>query len=229
MRKIALVAAVVALACTQACAATTPGASAPAPSTSPPVGPSASPAVSPAASPASPAASPATPSASASAASALSGKRQVFLFPLHKGAEVPESVVAVTAKNRADVTADFGDRALFVPVPTAPRSKTYLMKTGKLRSGGEALCLQVQGNGSNPLTLVTKACDAANKDQTFAFQDNGRDNQGRTTYLIHVDGVYLHYSPDGRYGLIVEESGEGDDLTSFVVVDRGTASIPALD
>lgn len=228
MRKIALLAAVAALACTQACAATTPGTATPAPSVSPPAVPPASPA-SPAVSPASPAASPATPAASPGAASVLSGKRQVFLFPLDKGAEVPESVVAVTAKNRAEITADYGDRALFVPVPTAPRSKKYLMKTGKLQTGGEALCLQVQGNGSNPLTLVTKACDAGNKDQTFAFQDNGRDNQGRTTYLIHVDGLYLHYSPDGRYGLIVQESGEGDDLTSFVVIDRGAATIPALD
>lgn len=225
MRKIALVAAVAALTCTQACAATTPGTAAPGLSASPAVSPT-----SPAAPSTSPAATPdASPAASPGTASVLSGKRQVFLFPLDKGVEVPESVVAVTAKNRADITADYGDRALFVPVPTAPRSKKYLMKTGKLQAGGEALCLQVQGNGSNPLTLVTKACDAGNKDQTFAFQDNGRDNQGRTTYLVHVDGLYLRYSPDGRYGLIVEESGEGDDLTSFVVIDRGAAAIPALD
>ena len=125
-----------------------------------------------------------------------------------------------------NITADYGDRALFVPVPTRPGGSEFLVKTGKLRTGGEALCVQVQGNGSNPLTLVTKACDAGQKNQRFAFAEHGRDKQDRMTYLISVDGIYLHYSPDGRYGLIAEESGEGDDLTSFVIIDRGKATIP---
>lgn len=231
MRKIATLSVLTAaLALAQGCAATTPGTAAPAPSASATTTAEPSPSVSPsvAASPAtSPSSSAAAPAASPSGL--LSGKRQVFFFVLHKGAEVPDSVVAVTAKGRATITADYGDRALFVPVPTAPRSGKYLIKTGKLRTGGEALCLTVRGNGSNPLTLVTAACDAAEKDQQFTFQDNGRDNQDRTTYLIHVDGAYLRYDPDGRYGLIAEESGEGDDLTSWVMVDRGAAGLPDLD
>ena len=113
-------------------------------------------------------------------------------------------------------------------MPARPGGKEFLVKTGKLRTGGEALCAQVQGNGSNPLTLVTKACDAGEQNQLFKFQERGRDKQ-RMTYLISVDGLYLRYSPDGRYGLIVEEPGEGDDLTSFVIIDRGKAAIPALD
>ena len=48
------------------------------------------------------------------------------------------------------------------------------------------------------------------------------------TYLIRVDGLYLHYSPDGEFGLIVQESGEGDDLTSFVLIDRGKATLPTF-
>jgi hypothetical protein len=225
MRKIAtLTLLTAALAVTQGCAGTAPQAAAPAPSASPAVTATPSPSISASSAPAEPAASPAK-----SEAAAISSKRQYFFFPLHRGAEVPESVMAVTTKNRATITADYGDRALFVPVPTTPKGTTYQIRTGKLRTGGEALCLQVQNNGSNPLTLVTKACDTSQKDQLFAFQDNGRDNQGRTTYLIHSDGVYLHYNPDGRYGLIVEESGEGDDLTAWVLVDRGAATLPALD
>ena len=48
------------------------------------------------------------------------------------------------------------------------------------------------------------------------------------TYLISVDGLYMRYDPDGTpgTGLIVQESGEGDDLTSFVIIDRGKATIP---
>jgi hypothetical protein len=153
----------------------------------------------------------------------------VFFVPLDKGATVPDSVPAVTSTGRVDITEDFGDRALFVPVPKSAGSTEFLIKTGKLRSGGEPLCLQVQGNGSNPLTLVTKACDAAETNQLFKFDENGPDKQDRMTYLISVDGLYLHYSPGGRYGLIVEEPGEGDDLTSFVIIDRGGAALPALD
>lgn len=161
----------------------------------------------------------------------LSGKRQVFLYPLDKGVEVPESVPAVTSTGRLDITADYGERALLVPVPKSPGSKQFQIKTGKIRSGGEALCVQVQGNGSNPLTLVTKGCDTAQKDQLFKFDENGPDNQDRMTYLISVDGLYMHYSPDGTAGtgLIVQESGEGDDLTSFVIIDRGQATIPVTD
>jgi hypothetical protein len=175
---------------------------------------------------------PASPSRPASGGGGvLSGDRQVFLYVLDDGAEVPDSVPAVTSSGRLDITADYGDRALLVPVPKSPGSKQFLVKTGKLRSGGEALCLQVRSNGSDPLTLVTKACDAGRKDQSFRFQENGRDNQDRMTYLISVDGLYMRYDPDGPpgTGLIVQESGEGDDLTSFVIIDRGQATIPSLD
>jgi hypothetical protein len=38
----------------------------------------------------------------------------------------------------------------------------------------------------------------------------------------------MRYDPDGTpgTGLIVQESGEGDDLTSFVIIDRGRATLP---
>lgn len=213
---------------------TTPTPVAPAPSTAAPA-PSATPSAEPSRTTAKPPSSAPTsrppsssPPAGATSGGVLSGSRQLFLFVLDKGVEVPETVLGVTADNRLDVTADYGDRALLVPVPTAPGSKKYLIKTGKLRSGGEALCMQVHSNSSNPLTLVTAACDTSEKDQLFTFEENGRDNQDRMTYLIQVNGLYMHYSVDGEYGLIVQESGEGDDLTSFVLIDRGKATLPTF-
>jgi hypothetical protein len=189
--------------------------------------PSATPALSPSAS-ATPDGSP-TPAAPAGDRDELSGKRQVYIVPVADGAGMPLTVLGVDLKGRVNVTDDFGDRAGFVPVQTSPKSKRYLVKTADMRSGGEPLCLQVQGNGSNPLTLVTKACDAGNSNQIFEFQEQGKDKKGQNKYLIHVDGVYLHYSKGSRYGLIVQESGEGDDLTSFVVSGYRDAQLPALD
>jgi hypothetical protein len=204
-----------------------PASTSPSPAPSPSAAPSRTPSSPPSTTPTSKA-PPSSPPAGSGSGGVLSGSRQLFVFVLDNGAEIPDTVLAVTESGRLDVTADYGDRALLVPVPTAPGSKKYLVKTGKLRSGGEALCLQVQNNGSDPLTLVTKACDTSEKDQLFAFEENGRDNQDRMTYRIQVNGVYMHYSPDGQFGLIVEESGEGDDLTSFVLIDRGKATLPTF-
>ena len=159
----------------------------------------------------------------------LSGKRQVYIVPMDNGAELPLTTLGVDDNNRVNVTDDFGDRAGFVPVQTSAKSNKYLVKTADMRSGGEPLCLQVQGNGSNPLTVVTKACDAGNSDQIFQFQEQGKDKRGQNRYLIHVDGVYLHYSKGSRYGLIAQESGEGDDVTSFVVSGYRAAQLPELD
>ncbi|RZU49784.1 hypothetical protein EV385_1538 [Krasilnikovia cinnamomea] len=156
----------------------------------------------------------------------LAGKRQVFLFVLHKGEEVPESVVAVTSSGRVGVTADYGDRALFVPVPTAPSSSEHLIKTGKLTAGGEPYCLRVRGNGSDPLTVVTAACDTRDPAQRFTFAEHGRDNQGRMTYAIRNGDAYLQWNPTGTSGLIAEELGDGNLDTTFVLIDRGAATLP---
>jgi hypothetical protein len=168
-----------------------------------------------------------SPSAAPSpAGDVLSGKRQLYVLPLDDGHAVPGSIVSVTSAGRASITGDFGDRALFVPVPTRPGGDGFLLKTGKLRSGGAALCLMVKDNGSDPLTLATRACDAGEKDQTFTFTAEGKDGRGGTVWLIGVAELYLHWTPGGRYGLIVQESGEGDDLTHWVLVDRGPAGLP---
>ena len=166
-----------------------------------------------------------SPSASASAstpqsADPLSGKRQLIFVPLVGGKEQAGSVISVTPAGRADVTNRDGDTALFVPVETRPDSDRYLLKTGKLVKGGEPYCLQVKANGSNPLTVVTQACDAGKITQQFRFQ------RLKGAYLISSDGVYLTWRPKAKFGLIAEESGEGDDLTSWRLRDRGAAGIP---
>lgn len=153
----------------------------------------------------------------------LSGERQVWLVPLEDGKETPESVVSVAKSGRAEVSGDFGDRALFVPVPVSKGSSQFSIKTGKLVKGGEPYCLEVTPNGSEPLTLTAQACDTRDKNQQFTFQKQQSD------YLIQSDGVYLRWDPDGNFGLIAEESGEGTDLTRWRLRDQGAATLPALD
>jgi hypothetical protein len=121
------------------------------------------------------------------------------------------------------VTNRDGDTALFVPVETRPGSDRYLLKTGKLVEGGEPYCLQVKANGSNPLTVVTQDCDAGKINQQFRFQ------RLKGAYLISSDGVYLTWRPKAKFGLIAEEPGEGDDLTSWRLRDRGAAGIPGVN
>jgi len=163
-----------------------------------------------------------SPTVSAGAAELLSGKRQVEFVPVvGKEQTGGGRVMTVTSAGRADVAGGGGDRALFVPVKT--RGDRYLIKTGKLVKGGEPYCLEIKSNGSNPLTVVTAACDASETNQRFRFQKQADG------YLVSSDGVYLYWRPNGRYGLIAQESGEGDDLTSWRLRDKGEAGIPDLD
>jgi hypothetical protein len=154
-----------------------------------------------------------------------SGGRQIYVVPLDKGQEVTGSVLAVTSGGRVQVAKDHGDPALFVPTPTRRGSKEYLIKTGKLRQGGEPSCLTVRGNGSKPLTVVTAACDAAADAQLFTFDPHGKDRQGRLTYGIRNRDAFLQWRRTGGYGLIAEELGDGPLETTFVLVDRGAASV----
>jgi hypothetical protein len=171
-----------------------------------------------------------SPSASASASTStpqsadpLSGERQLTFVPVVGGKEQTGSVMSVTPAGRADVTNRDGDSALFVPVETRPGSHRYLLKTGKLVKGGQPYCLQVKANGSNPLTVVTRTCQAGETTQQFRFQKQGG------AYLVSSDGVYLTWRPKAKFGLIAEEPGEGDDLTSWKLRDRGAASLPKAD
>jgi hypothetical protein len=167
--------------------------------------------------------------APAGGSAALSGDRQFYFFVLDKGVEVPESLLAATSGGRVEVNGDFSGRALFVPSPTSPGGKEHLIKTGKLRAGGEALCLKIRNNGSSPLTVVTAACDAGDKTQLFLLDKSGKDNQGRMTYAIRNGDAFLQWNPTGTAGLIAEELGDAKLNTTFVMIDRGKSTVPQLD
>jgi hypothetical protein len=155
---------------------------------------------------------------SSTPADPLSGGRQVNIVPLDKGEEVHGSVLAVTPGGRVQVTPDRRDSALFVLSPT---SGAYLIKTSK-----DATCFKVRSNGTNPLTVVVAACDAGDATQLFTFDDNGKDDQGRTAYGIRNRDAFLQWRRTGRYGLIAEELGDSPLETTFVLVDRGPSTAP---
>jgi hypothetical protein len=156
----------------------------------------------------------------------LSGNRQVYFYVLNQGQEMPEAVLAVTSTDRVQVTGDYGARALFVPTPATSGHGDYLIKTGKLRVGGAALCLSIRSNGTNPLTVVTAACNPADDAQLFTFHQNGKDNQNRMTYAIDNRSAYLQWFPTGHAGLIAEETGDAALDTTFVLIDRGPSTVP---
>jgi hypothetical protein len=186
--------------------------------------------------PAAPAPSSAAPFAQPSASSgigsapppagALDGKRQVFFLPRLDDNELPDSVLAVTAAGRIQVTDDYADRALFVPVPKARGAKERLIKTGTLRAGREPFCLQVQGNGPDPLTVVTAACDAGEPKQLFTFEPAGQDDEGRTTYAVRNRDAFLQWHPLGAAGLVAEKVDDSQMETTFSLQDQGAAALP---
>jgi hypothetical protein len=129
--------------------------------------------------------------------------------------------------DRVTVTSDYGVRALFVPVPVAPAGQQFLIKTARLRAGGEAYCWQVRDSETNPpATVHTAACDAGDAKQLFRFTPLERDNQGRRTYAIDNDEDYLQYQPTGESGLVAKLHRDDQLETTFVLVDRGPAELP---
>ena len=159
-------------------------------------------------------------------AGALDGKRQVFFLPRLDDNELPDSVLAVTAAGRIQVTDDYADRALFVPVPKGRGAKERLIKTGALRAGGEPLCLQVSGDGAGPLTVVAAACDAGEPAQLFTFEASGQDDEGRTTYAVRNRDAFLQWHPMGAAGLVAEALGDSQLETTFSLQDQGAAALP---
>jgi hypothetical protein len=156
----------------------------------------------------------------------LDGKRQVFLLPLLDDTELPDSVLAVTAGGRVQVTDRYDDSALFVPVPKGRGAKERLIKTGTLRAGGEPFCLQVGGAGASPLTVVTATCDAREPTQLFTFEASGQDGEGRTTYAVRNRDAFLQWHPLGGTGLVAEALGASPLETTFTLLDQGAAALP---
>jgi hypothetical protein len=156
----------------------------------------------------------------------LDGKRQVFFLPRLNETELPDSVLAVTDDGRLQVTDEYTDRALFVPVPKGGGVPERLIKTGALRGGGEPLCLQVRGSGAVPLTVVAAACDADEPTQLFTFVASGKDDDGRTTYAVRNRTTFLQWHPLGPTGLVAEAVGDAGIATTFSLQDQGASALP---
>ncbi|MFI7547343.1 hypothetical protein [Actinoplanes sp. NPDC049599] len=159
-------------------------------------------------------------------AGALDGKRQVFFLPRLNDNELPDSVLAVTAAGRIQVTDDYADGALFVPVPKSRGAKERLIKTGALRGGGKPFCLQVSSNGAEPLTVVTAACDTAEPTQLFTFEATGQDGDGQPVYSVRNRDAFLQWHPLDGIGLVAEELGDSRLETTFTLLDQGAARLP---
>ncbi|MCW2144081.1 hypothetical protein BXY51_008686 [Actinoplanes cyaneus] len=169
----------------------------------------------------SPRAPSATPvrSATGSSGDVLGGTRQVVIRPLPSSG----SVVAVDGNGRLTTT-DGDGGALFVLTPTGGQ---HLIRTATARAGGEASCMKLTPNGSNPLTIRAAACDAGDSGQLFSIRkQRAKDAAGRSTYTISSGGAYLQVS--AQNGLIAEELGDGSTRTTFSFVDNGKATLPQL-
>ncbi len=194
---------------------------------------------SPASAPAPPSAGGPAPSAQAGATSgigsapapagALDGKRRVLFLPRLDDNELPDSVLAVTGGGRVQITDDYTDRALFVPVPKGRGAQERLIKTGTMRKGGEPLCLQVRGDGAGPHTVVAAACSAGDPAQLFTFEASGQDDEGRTTYAVRNRDAFLQWHPLGEAGLVAEKVAGSELETTFSLQDQGAAALPKGD
>jgi hypothetical protein len=155
----------------------------------------------------------------ASPESILAGERQVHLTVVQR----PDGVLAVGANDRVGLSADGGDRALFV---LQPDGKNFRIRTPNVTKDGKAACLAVRTNGSNPLTVVAERCAADDGNQVFTLRPEGT-TKGRPAYAVSNGDAYLQWSRSGN-GLIAEELGDGPLGTTVGLVDQGPANLPAI-
>ncbi len=149
--------------------------------------------------------------------------------------DLSEATLAVGADGRVGLSEDFGDRALFVITPIAAGRETFWIRTATLRAGAEAWCLAVKQNGAEPMSVVTAGCDAADRAQSFTFGESGRNSEGNMRYTVgNGPNTYLVLDPEGEIdpgggGLVARDIGDERPDTTFLLVDRGKASMPTLD
>ncbi|MFI7648683.1 hypothetical protein ACIBTZ_21740 [Micromonospora sp. NPDC049460] len=161
---------------------------------------------------------PAAPGAAGSADPIMRGERQVVLRPVGSF----ESILAVDAKGRLNLTDGDTDKGLFVLLPAS--GNRYQIRTAKAHNGSEPDCMGLRNNGSAPATVVAAACDAGRAGQMFTIEKTQEKSQGRPTYTISGEGK-VHLRASDEQGLIAQRMGEGDTgkgLT-FDFVDNGAA------
>ncbi|WP_433385550.1 hypothetical protein [Micromonospora sp. KLBMP9576] len=148
----------------------------------------------------------------------LRGERQVVLRPIASF----ESILAVDAKGRLNLTDGGSDTSLFVLVPAA--GDRHQIRTAKAQQDGEPDCLGLRDNGSAPTTVVATACDAGRAGQLFAIAQTKKRDEGRPTYTIEGEGGLFLRATD-RQGLTAQRVGGSDTgaALTFDFVDNGVA------
>lgn len=148
----------------------------------------------------------------------FSGERRISLSP-----EGHEFALAIGKGGEATSTERWGKRSQFVATPV--RAGRYWLQTAALRRGGEPLCLKLTRS-----RVLAVACDASAKHQLFRFTDAGETDGGDPTYTIGTGASrYLVVTDEGAFAPAQIGEGTPDIDTPFLLVDRGRASLPALD
>lgn len=130
---------------------------------------------------------------------------------------VEDPVLTVTASGRIGTYpggADTGEREQFALVPLSPGATTYLLKTARLRVGGEPVCAGIKAG-----VLHAVACDAAARAQKVTLAARGADASGAATFGLVVGGYQVEVSKDGKVSLV--KAGGGPAKTRFRFVPAG--------
>jgi hypothetical protein len=145
----------------------------------------------------------------------LRGERQVVLRPIGSF----ESILAVDAKGRLNLTDGDTESSLFVLLPAA--GNRYQIRTAKVRGHGEPDCMGLRDNGAAPTTVVAAPCDAARPGQMFTVERTRATDEGRPTYTIGGQGG-VHLRVRDEEGLVAQRVDAGA-ATTFDLVDNGAA------
>lgn len=184
----------------------------------PPSAAAASPSISSAPSPALSASTPSRPAPSAGTPGrgVVPGPDQAFLLQAVDRVEDP--VLTVTAGGRIGTYpggADTGEREQFLLAPLSPGATTYLLKTARLREGGEPVCAGIVTG-----VLHVVACDAADRDQRVTLVARGADSSGAATFDLAVGGHHVEVARDGKVSLVKRAGVPA--RTRFRLVPAGT-------
>ena len=139
----------------------------------------------------------------------LTGKRRIVIKPIPSA----ESIVAVDAKGRLNLTDGEAEHSLFVLTPVGDK---YQIKTAT----PEPSCMGIKTNGTKALTVVAATCDPTRAGQLFTL--TRQKTEGDPTYAISSQNAFLQVFE--RSGLIAEELGDAPLKTTFALVDNGPYS-----
>ncbi len=152
-------------------------------------------------------------------ADVFDGTREVALLPVDT-----DSAVRAGADGSTSLTRVFDEEARFVLVPTGEAEGTYLVKTGRVRVGGEASCLAAGTGTGDPQGVAGVACDVSDAAQVWRFEPTGRSD-GRPTYRI-VNGDELALIVDDDAQVLLARAGRS---LPFLLPDQGPQQLPSLD